>query len=237
MSCFDGVHEENPSVSGLSEPTASTFKHTPLQDPQQSLCLSTFERLAPDGSLGFHLNTFPFISSLIYNAVSYECGSPDDKLTIFVNGMPFLIYRNLHIFLSQLQAHGFDDTPIFADAISIDQTDIPERNAQVQMMGRIYKQAQTVMIWLGPAADGSDLVFNSLNSEGHALEELTGDDESPEKYAGDGSEYPALNSQSAAKSMVAVFKRTYWYRLMGYPRNCSLLDGRSSVAAHVLQRL
>lgn len=40
--------------------------------------------------------------------------------------------------------------PIWIDAVCINQNDIPERNAQVTMMARIYRSAQQVKVWLGP---------------------------------------------------------------------------------------
>ena len=38
---------------------------------------------------------------------------------------------------------------IWIDQICINQVDIPERNSQVQLMGRIYRQAQCVHAWIG----------------------------------------------------------------------------------------
>jgi hypothetical protein len=40
---------------------------------------------------------------------------------------------------------------LWVDAISIDQSSLEERAAQVKIMDRIYKQARKVIIWLGPA--------------------------------------------------------------------------------------
>lgn len=45
---------------------------------------------------------------------------------------------------------------LWADAICIDQGNLQERGEQVQQMNRIYQSADTVHIWLGPTADGSD---------------------------------------------------------------------------------
>ncbi|KAI0114184.1 HET-domain-containing protein [Hypoxylon sp. NC0597] len=50
------------------------------------------------------------------------------------------------------------------DALCINQSDLPERSAQVTQMRRIYSQAQRIAIWLGPAADESDLAMEAYRS-------------------------------------------------------------------------
>ncbi len=42
---------------------------------------------------------------------------------------------------------------MWIDALCIDQSNISERNRQVQMMGSIYKKSKTTFIWLGPQSD------------------------------------------------------------------------------------
>jgi hypothetical protein len=44
---------------------------------------------------------------------------------------------------------GSDVCPIWIDALCINQKDIEERAAQVRLMGKIYRQARRVIIWLG----------------------------------------------------------------------------------------
>jgi hypothetical protein len=39
---------------------------------------------------------------------------------------------------------------VWVDAVCINQEDIPERNAQVKLMGRVYGHAKNVIVWLGP---------------------------------------------------------------------------------------
>ncbi|KAK2684705.1 hypothetical protein QWA68_016409 [Fusarium oxysporum] len=45
---------------------------------------------------------------------------------------------------------------LWIDQICINQEDNSEKSKQVGMMGRIYSEANQVLVWLGPAADGSD---------------------------------------------------------------------------------
>jgi hypothetical protein len=65
-------------------------------------------------------------------------------------GAGFLtITENLEAALRQLQQ---SDKPItlWVDAVCIDQTNLFERSEQVRSMGRIYHQAERVIVWLGP---------------------------------------------------------------------------------------
>jgi hypothetical protein len=61
---------------------------------------------------------------------------------------------------------------LWADAICINQNDLPERSQQVSIMRKIFKQAERVLSWLGRAADGNDLAFDFCN----ALQEGTAED-------------------------------------------------------------
>jgi hypothetical protein len=50
---------------------------------------------------------------------------------------------------------------LWIDAVSMDQTDVQERNHQVQIMGRIYGTAQSVIVWVGPV-DQTDLYVRAV---------------------------------------------------------------------------
>jgi hypothetical protein len=51
---------------------------------------------------------------------------------------------------------------IWVDYLCIDQEDVVERNHQVNLMCRIYGKAKTVLVWLGPETDGSDVGIKFL---------------------------------------------------------------------------
>jgi hypothetical protein len=52
---------------------------------------------------------------------------------------------------------------LWADAICINQADIPEKNRQVAMMDRVYSQATIVRIWLDPKQDDDRMVHSALS--------------------------------------------------------------------------
>lgn len=53
---------------------------------------------------------------------------------------------------------------IWIDAISINQEDILERNAQVKLMREIYKGASSLVVWLGPEEDDSHEAVRVINA-------------------------------------------------------------------------
>ncbi|KAK4990470.1 hypothetical protein LTR50_002493 [Elasticomyces elasticus] len=95
-----------------------------------------------------------------YQCLSYVWGPPSDH-SIKVNGHVLSVTKNLLGALRRLRAGSKNpDGYLWVDAICIDQSTIPERNAQVSMMGSIYAQADQVIAWLGwewdRIGDGSD---------------------------------------------------------------------------------
>jgi hypothetical protein len=100
----------------------------------------------------------------LYCALSYVWGKENINENIVVNGISIPVMRNLAQALKQLRMHRkhnssdyFDGLPKFlwADAICIDQTNIAERGAQVNMMHDIFQTAVVVFAWLGPEEKNS----------------------------------------------------------------------------------
>ena len=96
--------------------------------------------------------------------LSYMWGPDAPLKTIIVNGRRYEIRRNLWRFLQVARKLGIR-SPLWIDAISIDQDNPEERNHQVRLMTKIYQLAQRVIVWPEP-------VFSSLdrgNGNGFAL--------------------------------------------------------------------
>lgn len=58
---------------------------------------------------------------------------------------------------------------MWIDAICIDQDDQVGKGPQVAMMGDIYKCAASVVVWLGPAGDQTDLVMDIMQDFGRSF--------------------------------------------------------------------
>jgi hypothetical protein len=100
-----------------------------------------------------------------YRALSYTHGSPlplhtrkkthdwqgdnpyRKRRTVFINGVEHSITLNLFHTLRRFRA--MKPTPLWVDAICINQSGPVERIEQVRMMGEIYRHADEVLIWLG----------------------------------------------------------------------------------------
>ncbi|KAL2045707.1 hypothetical protein N7G274_002138 [Stereocaulon virgatum] len=92
-----------------------------------------------------------------YEALSYCWGDPTPNQTIKCNGKPLAITTSLQLALRRLRFYPPRIRALWADAICINQKDIDERNQQVRLMRRVYEQAQSVVVWLGEAANDSSL--------------------------------------------------------------------------------
>lgn len=69
-------------------------------------------------------------SSLVYHALSYTWGSTNRRRPIILNERIFWVTENLHAALEQLRERR-DETPIWIDAICINQADEIEKSNQV----------------------------------------------------------------------------------------------------------
>ncbi|OCK73639.1 HET-domain-containing protein [Lepidopterella palustris CBS 459.81] len=117
-----------------------------------------------DDPIHVALQIEPLDDSPQYEALSYVWGQELAPLPAVVNGTELQITQNLDIALRHLR-HPHTNRVLWVDAICIDQSNIAERADQVKLMHRIYHDASTVLIWLGPAADDSDLAMRSIAGE------------------------------------------------------------------------
>lgn len=106
-----------------------------------------------------------------FSESSSDFGSPDNR-----DGCAFLrITSTLHSALIRVQRQkSGQQTLIWADALSIDQNDLAEKNAQVQLMRRIYGSAETTWIDLGEEENGSALVPRVVDHVLKNWEEISG---------------------------------------------------------------
>lgn len=93
-----------------------------------------------------------------FAALSYVWGDVEPAKIINLDGLPRTVTRNLAAALCHLRdPHKF--LWIWVDALCINQADLVERAHQVSQMGDIYRHAERVLVWLGPEAENSQLVW------------------------------------------------------------------------------
>lgn len=113
-----------------------------------------------------------------YLALSYCWGHPRLRCEIICNDQAHTITETLHSALCQLRAKGEGYHTVWADAICIDQDNIPERNQQVSIMLRIYGYAQRVLIWGGPQDARSSEALLTIRQLASRVYEASGTDQS-----------------------------------------------------------
>jgi hypothetical protein len=153
------------------------------------------------------LRTHKLSEDLKYDALSYEWGQEGEMETILLDGKLLSIPRSLYLFLKVLRASpDANATPLFADAICIDQQNLQERASQVQLMGQVYTSARRVHIWLGPERAGIGLLFKFCNV-------LKGS-ETDGKVRGRFEEIFGEHNEAAFQEAVQAFTTcSYWRRL------------------------
>jgi hypothetical protein len=101
----------------------------------------------------------------LYEALSYVWGRSEKKLRVFMHGCSFDVTDNLYAALLELRNHTMERT-MWVDAMCIDQDNQKEKECQIQIMARIYNQANIVIVWLGEAAESSDQVLEQILAAG-----------------------------------------------------------------------
>ena len=96
-----------------------------------------------------------------YYALSYVWGDPNVTVPITVNGRTRLVTNNLGMALRYLRKKEMSMV-LWVDAICIDQTNLTERNFQVQIMGRIFASAKKVIAWLGESSNDSNVALSVI---------------------------------------------------------------------------
>lgn len=114
---------------------------------------------------------------LKFEALSYVWGSALDPEEIFVeatsepSGYASLsVGQNLAKALRHLR-HKANQRTLWIDAVCINQSDIPEREAQVLRMADVYSLASRVVVWLGPETETTGEAIDTLRYLGQQVED------------------------------------------------------------------
>ncbi|KAG6362939.1 hypothetical protein INS49_008034 [Diaporthe citri] len=148
---------------------ASNAAESPFSPLDPSLRQIRLLRIEPNPSdLSAVLETVSLDDGPKYTALSYTWGTEmSSGAGIALNGQGqtwrLPITRNLEVVLEHLCASG-DGKPItlWIDALCINQTDVEEKSHQITLMRDVYSGAEATCLWLGPAADNSDLAMATI---------------------------------------------------------------------------
>ncbi|KAK0627192.1 heterokaryon incompatibility protein-domain-containing protein [Immersiella caudata] len=137
----------------------------------------------------------PLANAPPYIAISYTWGDPRVTRLIKVDAVELAVTTSLYGALDALRSPR-EDVTLWADALCINQQDLEERSSQVKEMARIYANAASVGVWLGPEADGSALAVQLLErvAKGQKVSRL-------------------LQNHHQLAALVTLFERPYFARL------------------------
>jgi hypothetical protein len=165
------------------------FVYEPLRSPDSSIRLLEVHPDEENGPIQVRLWESKRPGADQYQCLSYRWGTEsDDLFEITLNECVFRVRENLYHFL-RTAGQRFPNTPLWIDAISINQEDDAEKGKQVSRMADIYLGATETMIWLGNDAQ-----------VGSALE-----------WLGSGSWDWTVNAASA--SLERLYADPYWSRM------------------------
>jgi hypothetical protein len=154
------------------------FQHQPLDLTDREIRVVDFTPPeSRSSSIHLAMKHIKLRESPEYWALSYTWGAPFDTLllewddpnathTVYIDGQEFEVRWNLEAALRALSELGVHT--IWIDGICIDQSNIPEKNQQVQMMGEIYTNARATFVWLGPESDDCSNAIDAIRTSIHS---------------------------------------------------------------------
>ncbi|KAL1856453.1 hypothetical protein Daus18300_010720 [Diaporthe australafricana] len=127
------------------------YQYFPLTEPRHIRLLKLNPgATSQDTEVSVDLITVSLDAAPPFEALSYAWGNPLPQAEIRCSGLTAHIGPSLYGALRQLRRPAPGPARLtWADALCINQKDVPERNAQVRLMGEIYAAAVNTVIWLG----------------------------------------------------------------------------------------
>lgn len=132
------------------------FRYQPLASAKTGIRLAKLQPGTGGKAISIHLvDSFVTGAARVpYDALSYVWGPNDRDKTVFCNAKRLRITKTLLEALTRFR-HPHHEVTLWIDQLCICQDRVKERNAQVQMMGDIFRAARRVIVWLGDDYDDS----------------------------------------------------------------------------------
>ena len=143
-------------------PENTPYQYRPLELEDSIRLITVLPSFSKENELRCEIEHVRLSRNPQYEALSYTWGDQTDLYPIQCNGYTLKVGKNLFGALLGLR-NRLTKRVLWADAICINQADIPEKNRQVAMMGRVYSEATIVRIWLGPKQDDDRMVYSALS--------------------------------------------------------------------------
>lgn len=118
-----------------------------------------------DAPLEAHFAHEPLYGDAAYHCLSYTWGSNERSCSMLLNGQIMRITYNLDKALRAFRRKDNQGTiTVWADAICIDQENIPEKSRQVPRMHAIYERSDCVVIWLGTRDEDTERAMSLVKN-------------------------------------------------------------------------
>ncbi|OBR09935.1 HET domain-containing protein [Colletotrichum higginsianum IMI 349063] len=134
-----------------------------------------------------------------YDALSYTWGDGTKNDAIIANGHPMNITKNLQAALQHLRRQD-EEVLLWVDGICINQDNTDERNAQVAQMGKIFRKADQVRVWLGAESQTSGAAMRVLEG----LDGVRSSEQIVHRLVAD---------EDATQALTLLLQRPYWTRM------------------------
>lgn len=150
-----------------------------------------------------------------YVGLSYAWEGTATVCPLILNGKPYHVTASLDAVLRQIRSlqhntKDFRPQRLWVDALSINQHDQVEKSWQVQQMSRIFQEAESALVWLGPASEDSKTAMNALDRLGVVLD-------SPHESFDDASQraFDLLSNlyDDVSSTLQSLLTRSWWKRI------------------------
>jgi Heterokaryon incompatibility protein (HET) len=190
--------------------------YSPLRSDQEEIRLATVEAADnPLAGIRCQVETVNLSSSPSYDALSYVWGDANTRKSITLNGIPVLVTTNLYRALKRLRARP-GILRIWIDALCIDQSSAEEKSSQIPLMGKIYSQAEKVLIWVGEEEEDSGAAMALIQKWGAGA--AAAKEQSPDTFWPNSLELTLQHVETPfdereIKALGAFLSRDYWRRV------------------------
>ncbi|KAK6859582.1 hypothetical protein PG995_003218 [Apiospora arundinis] len=148
-----------------TEDMADTYVYEPLDLSTDSIRLLRLSKGYPLDEIRceLHQSLLSDFEGVPYEALSYTWGDEltNDLLRVHIGDHKVPVTENLFEALCSLRLRN-EDRLLWIDALCIDQNDHREKGHQVGQMSSVYRNAERVLVWLGPSSSAIDKLMDEM---------------------------------------------------------------------------
>ena len=137
------------------------YKLLPLPHPSKQIRLLYLHGDSKTDIVRCETSIWTLNNAPSFRAISYTWGAPELQAEISVDGKHWIVRHNCAYALWQARHH-FPGSYVWIDSVCINQQDLLEKSAQVNVMGDVYAKSAEVLACIGAPDESSDYVYDIL---------------------------------------------------------------------------